>query len=81
MNTESINYRSIVNKYMHDDRTLIFSLIATLHLDSSNLPTTASTHIHNPNPLTWGFDYPQVLKIMSKVSLQNVQDISQIEIL
>ena len=46
---------------MHDDRTLIFSRIATLHLgfsDSSSLLTAPSTHTHNPNPLKWGFDYP-----------------------
>ena len=60
MNIESISYRSIVNRYMHNDRTLIFSRIATLHLgfsDSSSLATAASKHIHNPNPLKWGFDY------------------------
>ena len=48
MNIESISYRSIVNRYMHDDRTLIFARIATLHLgfsDSSSLPTAPSTHI------------------------------------
>ena len=71
MNIESISYHSIVNRYMHDDRTLIFARIAALHLgfsDSSNLDTAPSTHLHNPNPLKWSFDYPQVLK-MSKVSL------------
>ena len=76
MNIESISYRSIVYRYMHNDRTLIFARIATLHLgffDSSNLSTAPSTNMHDPNPLKWGFDYPQVLKI--------VQDISQIEIL
>ena len=54
MNIESISYRSIVNRYMHNDRTLIFSRIATLHLgfsDSSRVATAPSTHIHNPNPL------------------------------
>ena len=58
---ESISYRSAVNRYMHDDRTLSFARIATLHLgfpDSSRVVTALSTHIHNPNPLKWGFDYP-----------------------
>ena len=71
MNIESISYRSIVNRYMHDDRTLIFARIATLHLgfsDSSSLPTARSTYLHNPNPLKWGFYSPQILKT-SKVSL------------
>ena len=61
MNIEGISYRSIVNRYMHDDRTLILAQIATLHLglsDSSSLATAPSTHIRNPNPLKWGFDYP-----------------------
>ena len=61
MNIEIISYRSIVNRYMHNDRTLIFSRIATLYLgfsDSSNLATAPSTYIHTPNPLKWGFDYP-----------------------
>ena len=83
MNIEGISYHSIVNRYMHNDRTLIFSRIATLHLgfsDSNSLPTAPSTHIHNPHPLKWGFYYPQVLKL-SKVFVQNVQDISQVEIL
>ena len=83
MNTESISYRSIVNRHIHDDRTLIFVRIAALHLgfsDSSSLVTAPSTHIHNTNALKWGFYYPHVLK-MSKVSLQNVQDICQIETL
>ena len=31
MNIESISYRSIVNRYTHNDRTLIFARIATLH--------------------------------------------------
>ena len=61
MNIESISYRSIVDRYMHDDHTLIFVQIATLHLgfsDSNSLATAPSTHIYNPNPLTWGFHYP-----------------------
>ena len=52
MNIESISYLSIVNRYMHNDRTLIFARIATLHLgfsDSSSLATAPSTHIYNPN--------------------------------
>ena len=58
MNIESISYYLIVNRYMHYDHTLIFARIATLHLgfsDSSRLATAPSTHIHNPNPLKWGF--------------------------
>ena len=58
MNIESISYHSIVNRYMHNDRTLIFARIATLHLgfpDSSSLDTSPSTHIHNPNRLRWDF--------------------------
>ena len=81
MKIESISYRSIVNRYMYDDRTLIF--MATLYLgfsDSSSLATAPSTHVHNPSSLEWGLYYSHVLK-MSKVSLQNVQDISQIETL
>ena len=59
MDIESISYRLIVNRYMHNDRTLIFSRIATLHLGfsgSSSLPTAPSTYVHNPNPLKWSFD-------------------------
>ena len=34
MSIESISYHSIVNRHMHDDRTLIVVRIATLHLSS-----------------------------------------------
>ena len=46
---------------MHNDRTLIFPRIATLHLgfsDSSSLATAPSTHIHSLNSLKWAFDHP-----------------------
>ena len=36
MNIESISYHSIVNRYMHNDRTLIFSRITTLYLGVSD---------------------------------------------
>ena len=42
MKIESISYHSIVNRYMHNDHTLIFARIATLHLsfsDSTSLDT------------------------------------------
>ena len=71
MNIESINYRSIVNRYMHDDCTLIFAQIATLHLrvyDSGSLATALGTHIHNPNPLKWVLTILSPQKFLSKMS-------------
>ena len=65
MNIESVSYHSIVNRYMHDDSTMIFARVVTLQLgfsDSSSLANVPSTHIHNPNPFKWGFDYPLAYK-------------------
>ena len=59
MNIEGISYCSVVNRYMHNGRTLIFARIRTLYLcffGSNSLAIASSTHIHNPNPLKWDFD-------------------------
>ena len=60
MNIESISYHSIVNRYMHNDHTLIFARIYTLHLgfsDSSSLaiaPSRGGSRIYKRGGLTQG---------------------------
>ena len=48
----------LVSPYQTRDNVVPQFIFDPAFYKSGSAPTAPSTHIHNPNPLKWGFDYP-----------------------